>query len=560
VVQSVSAALIQADAAHLPLAGASVQCVVTSPPYWGLRDYGIAGQLGLEPTPEAYVANMVAVFREVRRVLRDDGTLWLNLGDSYANDTKWGGSTSGKHVEALHGNNGIGRGKRDTGLKAKDLCGIPWRLAFALQADGWVLRSEIIWSKPNPMPESVADRPTKAHEQLFLFSKAKWVGHGEPAIWLSETDKAWLAALVDGEGTICFQDRAEAGHAPTWSVRLSIVNTITALLDKVARICNGDGGPGAPSPRYRSDGTTGRPVYSWQVTNAKAARVIAAIRPYLIAKATQADLALSVHILNQKRKGRGGYVTTPEDLDFKRRAADACSRLNHGEQPDLSWFTPLEWGHWDSQPYAYDAEAIKEPDAYTDHPRSVLHRPEPTGGLMSPHAGIRKADGRNGGGRNRRTIWTIATQPYSGAHFATFPEELVKPCVLAGTSERGACAECGAPWERLLERTGGPPNNRFRDGLAGNCKTAHDHGTVAGSALSELYRKHGYPELKTLGWQPTCAHDAPTVPCVVLDPFVGSGTTVRVAEYLGRHAIGLDLSADYLRLAVDRTREPGLAL
>jgi DNA modification methylase len=151
----------------------SVQTCVTSPPYFGLRDYGVAGQIGLEATPDAFVAEMVAVFREVRRVLRNDGTLWLNLGDSYANDTKWGGSSSGKHVKGLHGDTGVGRGKRTTGLKAKDLIGIPWLVAFALRADGWYLRSDIIWHKPNPMPESVTDRPTKAHEYLFLLAKSE---------------------------------------------------------------------------------------------------------------------------------------------------------------------------------------------------------------------------------------------------------------------------------------------------------------------------------------------------------------------------------------------------
>lgn len=200
----------------------SVQCCVTSPPYYGLRDYGTAtweggdpgcdhshflggngdgdasakqvtsggtqkyqyrdvcpkccatridSQIGLEASPELYVAKLVEVFRQVKRVLRDDGTVWLNLGDSYANDTKWGGTTGGKHAGGLHGEP-IGRGKRDTGLKAKDLIGIPWRVAFALQADGWYLRSDIIWHKPNPMPESVTDRPTKAHEYIFLLTKS----------------------------------------------------------------------------------------------------------------------------------------------------------------------------------------------------------------------------------------------------------------------------------------------------------------------------------------------------------------------------------------------------
>ena len=147
------------------------QCCVTSPPYYGLRNYKVAGQIGLEQTPDEYVAQLVAVFREVRRVLRDDGTLWLNLGDSYANDSKWGGSSSGKHASGLHGNTGIGRSKKTTGAKAKDLLMIPARVALALQADGWTLRSDVIWHKPNPMPEAVKDRPTSAHEHVFLLSK-----------------------------------------------------------------------------------------------------------------------------------------------------------------------------------------------------------------------------------------------------------------------------------------------------------------------------------------------------------------------------------------------------
>lgn len=154
----------------------SAHCCVTSPPYWGLRDYGVAGQLGLESTPEEYVENMVGVFREVRRVLRDDGTLWLNLGDSYSAASTHGGkdkagihSAGEESAKALRGRD---RRFRD-GLKPKDLVGIPWRVAFALQADGWWLRSDIIWSKPNPMPESVRDRPTKAHEYIFLLSKSE---------------------------------------------------------------------------------------------------------------------------------------------------------------------------------------------------------------------------------------------------------------------------------------------------------------------------------------------------------------------------------------------------
>jgi DNA modification methylase len=256
----------------------SVHCVVTSPPYWGLRDYGTPGQLGLEPTPEEYVANMVAVFREVRRVLRADGTVWLNLGDSYASSPPGngkgftpestglhGGRTSARYQATMDAGSGTKRNTVVAGLKPKDLVGIPWRVAFALQADGWYLRSDIIWSKPNPMPESVTDRPTKAHEYLFLLSKA---------------------------------------------------------------------------PRYY-----------------------------------------------------------------------------------------------------FDADAVRETDAGTDHRhRNVLDgQPslEPSGGLAGAHRGLRTVEGRNGAGRNLRSVWTVATQPYPGAHFATFPEALVEPCVKAGSPYDG---------------------------------------------------------------------------------------------------------------------------
>ena len=157
----------------------SAQCCVTSPPYFGLRDYGCAGQIGLEQTPDAYVAELVAVFREVRRVLRDDGTLWLNLGDSYAG--YWGDKKAkAEGRPSAADGNGFSMNARPkfhdafdgSAIKPKDLIGIPWRVAFALQADGWYLRQDIVWSKPNPMPESVTDRCTKAHEYIFLLTKS----------------------------------------------------------------------------------------------------------------------------------------------------------------------------------------------------------------------------------------------------------------------------------------------------------------------------------------------------------------------------------------------------
>jgi DNA modification methylase len=176
--------LINADCrdALKSLPDQSANCCVTSPPYFGLRDYGVSGQIGLETTPAEFVAAMVEVFREVRRVLRDDGTLWLNLGDSYNNagSSRNGEGLDGNRRGGATGADGeLGYKKRDNrrafvnfGIKHKDLLGIPWRVAFALQSEGWYLRQDIIWAKPNPMPESVKDRCTKAHEYIFLLSKS----------------------------------------------------------------------------------------------------------------------------------------------------------------------------------------------------------------------------------------------------------------------------------------------------------------------------------------------------------------------------------------------------
>ena len=173
--------LINANALSIPLAAKSVHTVVTSPPYYGLRDYGVDGQIGLEVTPDEYIANLVAVFRECKRILRDDGTLWVNIGDSYAsNGEKQTGRNDGDRngIDGFVGSTNYGDAggktkiKVETGLKPKDLIGIPWMLAFALRADGWYLRQDIIWHKPNPMPESVKDRCTKSHEYIFLLSKS----------------------------------------------------------------------------------------------------------------------------------------------------------------------------------------------------------------------------------------------------------------------------------------------------------------------------------------------------------------------------------------------------
>jgi len=184
----------------------SINCCVTSPPYWGLRDYGVEGQLGLEDTPEEYVENLVAIFREVKRVLRDDGTLWLNLGDTYAGSGKAGNNPEYQKRHIQFGKIEIKerRGKptpsKKIGLKPKDLVGIPWMVAFALRADGWYLRQDIIWAKPNPMPESVKDRCTKAHEYIFLLTKSGRYYYDVDAI--REPHKE-IDRRFGGDGTHC---------------------------------------------------------------------------------------------------------------------------------------------------------------------------------------------------------------------------------------------------------------------------------------------------------------------------------------------------------------------
>lgn len=180
----------------LKLPGKSVQCCVTSPPYYGLRDYGHDGQIGLEATPEEYVAQLVDVFRCVRNVLKDDGTLWVNLGDSYNGSGGPGGWADNKQTDAFKGEfRKYNNPNRDVkGLKPKDLIGIPWMVAFALRADGWFLRADIIWDKPSVMPESVKDRPTKSHEYIFLLSKSREYFYDSDAI-REEASESSLARI-----------------------------------------------------------------------------------------------------------------------------------------------------------------------------------------------------------------------------------------------------------------------------------------------------------------------------------------------------------------------------
>jgi DNA modification methylase len=410
----------------------SVHCVVTSPPYFGLRDYGTAqweggdpacdhressetrtansaaastlgggkgnthrshafgrvcgkcgarcidSQIGLEATPAAYVAELVAVFREVRRVLRSDGTVWLNVGDSYS--AQGGGKAPGLYEDKRSdGATWQAPRKPVGGLKPKDLIGIPWRLAFALQEDGWWLRQDIIWSKANPMPESVTDRCTKSHEYVFLLTK--------------------------------------------------------------------------------------------------------------------------------------------------------------------------------SASYAYDAEAIKEPNANPESPECVKHWSERSGnGEWEPGTGGRMGSVRNG--RNKRSVWTIATEPSSLGHFALMPTALAELCVRSGSSERGCCPKCGAGWVRLTEEAA---DDRAPYATVGAGVKAGGAGRNDATGLRKVLREDGRggdlarKKVTLLGWSASCScppHEPG--PATVLDCFAGAGTTGLVADRLGRNAILIELNPAYAVMA--RTR------
>ena len=389
----------------------SVHCCVTSPPYFGLRDYGGGGdEIGQEGTVEEYVDKMVEVFREVRRVLRDDGTLWLNLGDSYmaakncAPPPQTIGGQRDMPTDFVPGN------RRDQeGLKTKDLIGIPWRVAFALQRDGWYLRQDIVWHKPNPMPESVADRCTKAHEYIFMLTK---------------------------------------------------------------------------KPHYYYDN-----------------------------EAVKEDAVGKPHSPGNKN------VTQPKEKGAR-------------DDPERVW----------------------------------------------------AADGK----RNKRSVWTVNTKGYKGAHFATYPEELVLPCVRASTSERGCCSKCGAPHERKsvsfvenlepvepihrkevqltpedsaiviwLEKNGGD----YRISVDGEKHSENWKDIpMSNGRRGELQRK-GYTLFHWNGgksqteWAPTCRCDAGVEPCTVLDPFNGAATTGVVALKEGRRYIGIELNPEYIQLSEKRIKD-----
>jgi DNA modification methylase len=398
----------------------SVHCVVTSPPYYGLRSYGTepqvwggdwdhnhddsevcrcgrwVGHLGLEPTPELFIQHLVEVFREVRRVLRKDGTLWLNIGDSYA--TGLGMARGKPYKRHSPQKSGLWKGtrseKRDIGnvgnvtdcgseVKNKDLLMLPAQLALALRADGWWLRSEIVWAKKAPMPESVTDRPTCAHEKVFLLTKS-------------------ARYFYDAEAV---KEEADPAYASRYESEFNV------------------------GPKEASG--NGRP---------------------------------------------GGARNTPGMKEFT-------------------------------------------------------------------------------GKRNMRNVWWLGPEPFPEAHFATFVSEIPRRAILAGTSAKGVCPKCGAPWVRVVEQTDQPriPGSHTKMGMLQPGSAGRHH--AAGSSMNNDPAKRPPPP-QTIGWRPSCSCDAgDPVPATCCDPFLGSGTTALVADQLGRDCIGIELSSQYAAMADRRLRD-----
>ncbi len=433
--------LIQADARALPLGDGCVDCCITSPPYFGLRDYGHSGQIGLEPSPDAYVAALVGVFREVRRVLNDSGVCWLNLGDSYAGAGPSGISYQSKTTQRRAGLTQDGAFRISpklsgcaltydqkkpippAGLKSKDLMGIPWRVAFALQADGWVLRSDIVWAKPNPMPESVTDRPTKSHEMLFLLTKAKWVGpeRGRFA-HVSDADARWLALLIDAEGCIVVKRVQHEGRGDTFAPQVAVSSTSIALMERVVSMI----GHGRLTERPGKNA----PMWCLQMANNIAADFLRRIYPFLIIKQRQARIGIYVDALTYYRGGKKPERKQRTDAELSVLSSlwargKMCNQFGH---PDLTDVPEPAMGRWDSQPYHYDAAAIAEDSSLSMY----VQVDQGYSGLATKDYADAGVQNPSSVKRNKRTVWTIATMPYTGAHFATMPEKLVEPCILAG--------------------------------------------------------------------------------------------------------------------------------
>lgn len=447
------------------LPDASVDCVVTSPPFFGLRDYGVEGQIGLEPTPEEWAATLTAVFAEARRILAAHGTLWIECGDLYAANRSYQVSQS-KHKSHDYGKSNAT--KAPPGTKPKDLIGAPFLLAFALRADGWYWRSTNIWQKPNCLPESADDRPTVSHSYVFQFSQ-----RNTPIYWTHRDGR-----LVSRK----------------------------------------------PTPDHR-----------W------------------------------VH-----RKTGDEVAVAPEGwLEGDEAVRETWSRINLWKGRDYfhdaeAVREPAEWERWGDQPASKvdGIGAAKMPARSKGEIERIAAR-GPGNWSVAPVGLPGEGESRGTpatevaarGSRNLRSVWTIPTEGFPEAHFATWPSKLVERILLMACPAQ-VCRECGKARERVVDVDYENPGNRQTNGP----RSLEQRHETAGFEVRREKRTTtlGFTDCPC-GPDRKCAdRTAKYRPGIVLDPFMGSGTTALVARKLGRHAVGIELNEEYAAMCARRLSQLSL--
>ena len=608
-----------------------VHMCVTSPPYFGLRDYGTgtweggdpdcdhrqqlggegatstkqnssAGtqtlayrdacgkcgatrtdqQLGLEATPEEYVARMLEVFREVHRVLRSDGTCWLNLGDSYASG-QVGRDDAERKFPSLHKEQEVSAPRRQTRktlIRSKNLVGIPWRVAFALQADGWILRSDIIWEKPNVMPESVRDRPTKSHEHIFLLAKQSRYYFDQESVRepYTSVDNRKVTTVKGKEGSIQHRDGErwpgsgrnirDVWKIPTKgfsAVREGLSGTIytrsadcpkhglAADPESWRRAAHDE--PPADT-RFRISGNDARLALGLVVGSASSSPHIQSHPPSEALQTPRSRGGSKMHgVLNcgdglADGAGRGGRSCHNEDQYAP--VTDSSGSFPPGRSLAAS---------------PHSSRSHRRGHALETSSACTLSAQTPSGTVdtSAPHVlfehNLGSVENRTEGGSGEGEMGSgpsVETQScmtrkctcqkhHTVDHFASFPEELVRRCIFAGSSEKGCCPECGAPWTRVVEK-------KSVVGAERGAQPSQSRANLQGPQQSSVHSL-----TRTTGWVPGCECGyADAAPAVVLDPFMGSGTTALVSRQHGRRSIGIELNPDYCEMAINRiaTVEP----
>ena len=567
------------------------------------------GQLGLEPTPDLYVQHIIAVFREVRRVLRDDGTLWLNMGDCYA-----GAKVGNTLPEGFQGER-VGRPNRvntrsfskqvPAGLKTKDLIGMPWRVAFALQADGWWLRSDIIWAKPNPMPESVTDRPTRSHEYIFLLTRKARYFYDADAVREDHAESSEARLAQKSFWTQKGGDKDYSrGTNPNRSARQALENLarrgltgrnkrtvweittqpFPSFATAEADYVDGNGRAYIASPDCLMHGhLAGRRLrrrarHGVQPSHRKNHSQGTDDRPV-------SELGGALSSKSSMPSGTNGEESIPPRTPENRSASRMPfqSQMHFGDVPisDGGMNRRTNRNEDQAKPPPGNLDSVSRADSPTAklHSKEIRRTPSATGeddkhGAETRfHTGDRLPfDDQSGedDSDNREKSQTPGSRLDIGidpleeiclcslstySHFATFPEKLVEPCIKAGTPEKGACSVCGSPWERVVEAK---PNPSKADFDPDSREWANTHQRTSNPQSSKsLHRNPGgvYRESTTTGFRPTCDHNAEVEPATVLDPFCGSGTAGVVAIGLGRRFLGIDIKAEYLAMAERRLQK-----